>query len=82
MTSWNKLRKEVIKRDCRGLLFSLIGTKGMEVHHIKPRSEGGKDVMSNLVAVGPHSHKTIHALERKGITERRRLRKLKGGGWF
>lgn len=34
---------------------------GWHVHHILPKSEGGKDNVSNLVMVHPNCHRQIHA---------------------
>ena len=34
---------------------------GWQVHHILPKSEGGKDNLSNLVMVHPNCHRQIHS---------------------
>jgi RNA-directed DNA polymerase len=34
---------------------------GWQVHHILPKSEGGKDNPSNLVMVHPNCHRQIHS---------------------
>lgn len=39
----------------------------LEVNHIIPRSMGGKNDESNLLAVCPNCHKIIHIVERLGI---------------
>lgn len=34
--------------------------KSSHVHHIKPKSEGGKDVVGNLIELHPDDHLLIH----------------------
>ena len=36
------------------------GTPYLEVHHIKPLSEGGKDTLKNTVALCPNCHRKRH----------------------
>lgn len=36
--------------------------EGFHVHHITPRSEGGKDVIGNLIALHPDDHFLIHKM--------------------
>ena len=36
--------------------------KGFHVHHIIPRSEGGKDVLGNLIALHVDDHALIHEM--------------------
>jgi len=36
--------------------------KSSHVHHIKPKSEGGKDVIGNLIELHPDDHYLIHKL--------------------
>ena len=38
---------------------------GWHVHHILPKSEGGKDNLSNLVMVHPNCHRQIHSQKLK-----------------
>jgi RNA-directed DNA polymerase len=33
---------------------------GWNIHHILPKSEGGKDNLNNLVLVHPNCHKQVH----------------------
>lgn len=60
---WDKLRKLVLQRDhglcqcsrCQG--GSIRVMQATEVHHIKPKSEGGTDDMGNLQAIHKDCHK-------------------------
>lgn len=36
------------------------GTKYLELHHVRPLSEGGPDFVSNAVAVCPNCHRALH----------------------
>jgi RNA-directed DNA polymerase len=40
---------------------------GWNVHHILPKSEGGKDNLSNLVMVHPNCHRQIHSQKLKVV---------------
>jgi RNA-directed DNA polymerase len=40
---------------------------GWHVHHILPKSEGGKDNLSNLVMVHPNCHRQIHSQKLKVV---------------
>lgn len=41
----------------------------LEIHHIKPRKEGGKDVLSNLEVIHGHCHDKIHSTAPIAIDE-------------
>lgn len=61
--SWDKLRLVILKRDnglcqcneCQGGKLRL--TIANEVHHIKPKANGGTDDMSNLQSINKECHK-------------------------
>lgn len=58
LDGWIGVRRVVLARDkgiCR-----IYGTKAVEVHHILPRSRGGKDTPDNLIAVSRKAHADIH----------------------
>lgn len=40
-----------------------------DVHHVKPKSQGGSDKLSNLVCVLPQVHKLIHAKRQETINK-------------
>lgn len=62
-TAWDKLRLIVLKRDnglcqcdeCQGGKLRL--RVATEVHHIKPKSIGGQDDLSNLQSINKECHK-------------------------
>jgi len=57
--TWDTIRKLVIKRDkgyCKGCG---IQTTKVQVHHIKPRRQGGSNRLSNLVSLCGRCHMTI-----------------------
>jgi RNA-directed DNA polymerase len=39
----------------------LTEVSGWHVHHIQPKKNGGKDIISNLVMVHPNCHRQIHS---------------------
>jgi len=42
----------------------------LEIHHIKPLSEGGSDTITNTIAICPNCHRKLHlGINRKKITE-------------
>lgn len=56
---WHTIRERIIKRDkgqCKGCGRQ---TKKAQVHHIKPRSQGGSNRLSNLVTLCGRCHMTI-----------------------
>lgn len=57
--TWHTTRKRVIKRDkgqCKGCGRQ---TTKAQVHHIKPRRQGGSNRLSNLVTLCGRCHMTI-----------------------
>jgi len=73
--AWDKLRKRVLWRD-KGLCQcqscqngSKIPEIATEVHHIRPKAQGGTDDMSNLQAVNTLCHKQI-TMRDNGATPR------------
>lgn len=69
--AWMKVRAEVYARDggiCRafGIRLKLRADDPFMIanaHHVKFRSAGGTDELSNLVLVSPHAHDLIHRHE-------------------
>lgn len=57
---WEKLRQECLERDkqCRGstMCGQRCDKEVTDVHHIKPKKKGGKDVIENLVALCKRHH--------------------------
>jgi hypothetical protein len=65
-SAWRMIRKGVIERDggrCRlcGKDLSKVPSWLTEVHHVRPRSEGGTDRPSNLITLCVMCHKRITA---------------------
>jgi hypothetical protein len=56
--SWDKLRKLIIKRDHQTCLRcdKRGRIRDLTVHHVIPRSEGGLDVLSNLITLCAKCH--------------------------
>jgi RNA-directed DNA polymerase len=48
-------------KECPICKVKITEETGWHVHHILPRSEGGKDNISNLVLVHPNCHRQIHS---------------------
>ena len=57
--AYHRLHQEILKRDswrcqaCGSL-------RGLEVHHIQPRSQSGDDSEGNLITLCADCHKVIH----------------------
>jgi len=57
-----------IRRKCKNLAFTSYGEKcevceyalAVDVHHLIPRSEGGKDEAYNLAVLCPNHHREVH----------------------
>ena len=49
----------------------------LQVHHIKPRSQGGTNVPENLVTLCEHCHKQVHEYLKKNKTVRFNIREYK-----
>lgn len=41
--------------------------KNWNIHHIRPKTEGGSDNLSNLVMVHPNCHRQIHSQDLKVV---------------
>ena len=54
-----KLRRAVLARDARCRVPGCARRRGLEVHHLVPRSRGGTDDISNLAAVCPTHHRLL-----------------------
>jgi len=65
--AWRKLRLLVLDRDsrlCQSCLAQGLVTAGNEVDHIKPKSLGGDDCLTNLQTLCYSCHKTKTLKER------------------
>ena len=59
-SAWRKLRKQVLDRDshlCQHCLKEGVYKSGNQCDHIKPKSEGGTDDLSNLQCLCEACHK-------------------------
>jgi hypothetical protein len=54
-----KLRRAVLLRDGKCRVPGCGRRKGLEVHHLLPRTWGGRDDISNLAAVCPAHHRLL-----------------------
>jgi hypothetical protein len=54
-----KLRRAVLSRDAQCRVPGCARRRGLEVHHLLPRTWGGVDVISNLAAVCPAHHRLL-----------------------
>ena len=59
---WNQDKK------CPNCQEKITKDTGWHVHHILPKSEGGKDNISNLVLLHPNCHRQIHS-QRLNVAE-------------
>lgn len=74
---WRQTREKVLNRDSYECQFC--GTtneehqeendRGLDVHHIIPRSDGGQDTMRNLVALCRSCHQTMESLHGQAMEE-------------
>ena len=55
-------------KNCPNCEEKITKETGWHVHHILPKSEGGKDNMSNLVLMHPNCHRQIHS-QRLNVAE-------------
>ncbi|KAA0275386.1 MAG: HNH endonuclease [Acidobacteria bacterium] len=57
---WSKLRAEALRRDGRRCVHCGAGDDGLEIHHVVPVSEGGANVLSNVVTICHACHRGAH----------------------
>ncbi len=60
---WSKLRKKALRRDnheCHVCKSSSGQGGSLHVHHIEPRSEGGEDLLDNLITLCHGCHEKLH----------------------
>lgn len=62
LLNWRKVKRLVIKRD-NGLCV-LCGALAVDVHHVKFRSQGGKDDVRNCVCLCRKCHDMAHGLHK------------------
>lgn len=65
-SAWDKLRKTVLERDahlCQECSKIEVVCNGTHVDHIKPKSKGGNDELSNLQTLCVDHHKSKTATE-------------------
>jgi hypothetical protein len=75
--SWRAVRERVLERD--GYECRFCGKtdeehieetdRGLDVHHIIPESDGGRDTMRNLVALCRSCHRTMETLHGQAVGE-------------
>jgi 5-methylcytosine-specific restriction endonuclease McrA len=70
--TWDEIRARIIARDraCSGRFLGGECSAILDVHHIRPRDEGGTDDPSNLMVLCHVHHPMLEAL-RKAILKRR-----------
>ena len=56
---WKAIRRKVIERDKKQCQGCGKQTEKLQVHHIKPRGQGGTNELSNLIALCGRCHMTI-----------------------
>jgi len=59
--SQTKIKKILKKRGYKGGK----APKGKEVHHVKPKARGGKEIPKNIRVISKAKHKRIHRKRRK-----------------
>ena len=76
-TQWRELRLKVLERD--NWICQYCGGKAMQADHITPRSCGGKDVMSNLVAACTRCNELAGRTHFNGLADKKRWLRLRIG---
>lgn len=74
--NWDEMREVVLERDNRQCQFCGVTdeahkeryNKGLHVHHLNPRSNGGSDKEGNLLTVCLGCHKALESATKKAIT--------------
>ena len=56
---WKAIRRKIIERDKKQCQGCGKQTEKLQVHHIKPRDQGGTNELSNLIALCGRCHMTI-----------------------
>lgn len=76
MDTWEIIRTRIIERDrgCSGRFLGGRCSSVLDVHHIKPRTEGGSDEDDNLMALCHVHHPQLEGL-RRAILRRRPWRR-------
>jgi hypothetical protein len=75
--NWRQVREKVLNRDDYECRFCGMTEEehqeetdcGLDVHHIIPRSDGGKDRMHNLAALCRSCHRTMESLHGQAMEE-------------
>lgn len=71
-TSWQRLRKVVLKRDgglCQICLMNNRIEDAKEIHHIKPLKQGGDNKLSNLISVCRRCHVLLENIGYERVKE-------------
>lgn len=74
--NWEEMREVVLERDNRKCQFCGVSddahtqryNKGLHVHHLNPRRNGGSDKKDNLLTVCLGCHKALESATKKAIT--------------
>ena len=69
---WRELRKKVLTRDsntCQRCEKYSKSSKGLSVHHIIPRDEGGADLPNNLITLCHKCHDFVELKEYRNRAE-------------
>lgn len=76
METWTEIRARILARDagCSGRFLGGACSATLDVHHIRPREEGGTDADENLMVLCHRHHPMLEAI-RKAILQRREPRK-------
>lgn len=53
------------------------GKPYLEVHHIVPLSEGGKDTLFNTIALCPNCHRKLHYSKKLTVEEKQKINEIK-----
>lgn len=77
-TQWRALRQTVLERD--GHVCQYCGGRALQADHVTPRSCGGKDVLSNLVACCTRCNELAGATHFNGFADKKRWLRLRVGG--
>ena len=72
METWTEIRARVLAREqaCNGRFLGGPCSAVLDVHHIRPRDEGGTDADDNLMVLCHRHHPTIESLRRAILARR------------